>query len=180
MWNRLVKLPIGILACLATVSCGGPDRPGPNVEDVPAGFVFDANASSARKVFADLQEVDQSGWIAMDANDDHSSIMITTYAGTVPEDQIRSARNTHAERWGRKRGAQSGSDYGAVEEIEIEGHKAWAWEITQHYRGGISSMEWVAVVPYEDQTYAIEFHAGMDPHKDWDLIRNTVLSFRQD
>ena len=162
---------------LALTACSGPDRPGPNVQDVPKGFAFDANASAARKVFLDAQPLDQSGWFAMNSNDDHSSIMITTYSGQIPEDAIYAARAAHEQRWGRRAGSTSGLDYGPVEEVEIDGHDAFAWEIRQFYKGDLSSIDWVAVVPYEDETYSVEFHAGMEEHMDPDLIRKTVESF---
>ena len=173
---------LSVVATLAVTAagCGSPDRPGPNVEDVPHGFFYDANASAARKVFMDVEPLDQSGWFAHNQNDDHSSIMITTYAGQVPEDAIRAARNAHAERWGRRNGSTSGSDYGPVEEVEIDGHQALAWEVRQYYKGDLCSIEWVAVVPYEESTYAVEFFAGMEEYMDPELIRRTVQSFEAD
>lgn len=166
-----------VLLMVGGIGCSGPDRPGPNVEDVPPGFFFDANASAARKVFVDAEPLDQSGWFAHDQNDDHSSIMITTYSGKVPEDAIRAARDTHAERWGRRNGSTSGSDYGPVEEVEIDGRNAFAWEVRQYYKGDLCSLEWVAVVPYEESTYCVEFFAGQEEYMDPDLLRRTVESF---
>jgi len=183
--KRIAPHLIGTLVTAAALlglsngGCSGIDRPGPNVEDVPEGFFFDANASAARKVL-EVEPLDQSGWFAHNANDDHSSIMITTYQGQIDEDTIRAARDTHAQRWGRKSRSVNGSDYGSVEEIEIDGQRAWAWEIVQYYKGDLCSIEWTAVVPYEDVTYAVEFFAGMENHMSPELIRKTVYSFEAD
>ena len=167
-----------LVAFALGTGCSGPERPGPNVQDVPTGFMYDANASSGRKVFMDVKPLDESGWFAM-RGDDHSSIMITTYAGSFGENDAIAARNAHAQRWGRKAPDKPGTDYSWVEEWEIDGRSAWAWEERQYrLSGDLASIQWTAVVPYEDETYTVEFHAGIEDHMDQAIIRETMESFR--
>lgn len=177
--SKTPALLAGALVLLTLVACGGPERPGPNVQKVPAGFMYDANAYQGRKVFRDVEPLDESGWFAM-RGEDHSSIMITTYTGVFDSGEIRAARDAHARQWGRKSRAVGGTDYGDVEEVEIDGHTAWAWESRQYFDGALASVEWTAVIPYQDieQTYAVQFHAGIEDHMDPGLIRETVQSFR--
>ena len=68
--------------------------------------------------------------------------------------------------------------HGTPEELEIDGRQAVAWVVTEEYRGEIASREIVAVVPYEERTYSIEFHAATASYRDPAAMRRSVESFR--
>lgn len=171
---------VGCALAIATLGgCGDLDRPGPNVQDVPEGFVFDANGEGSR-VFADVEPLDQSTWLAQDRFDRCSAITITTYDGEITATAVRRQHDARAAKNARRPGSPHGADYGPVEETEIDGRTAWTWEVLGYVDGELASVERVAVIPYEDATYSVEFYAGIEDHIDPTLVRRTVESFRAD
>ena len=100
----------------------------------------------------------------------HNSIMITEYRGSTSGAQAEAARSTAAEKW-------SYQEYGPAEELEIDGRDSWGWLITQRSKGEVTSLEYVAVVPYADRTYSVEFYASDDKLYDKYFLKKTVSSF---
>ncbi len=161
-----------ILGCLIPlVGCSQPALEGPQVEGLPAGFVMDANSSSARKVFQENGLLDQFGYFTM-GEDTHCSIMVTTYEGVKTYEDALAAREYWAERYPR-------SVYTEVEALAIDGRTAWGWFHPQGRKGETSSRKFIAVIPYEedDLTYAVEFYASDPRYMDEQYLVDTVKRF---
>jgi len=163
---------LAALAALGALGCSKPLMEGAQVPDRPAGFLFDANATAARKIFPDRQVVDQRGYFTP-GEDNACSIMITEYAGPTSYDDVRAAREAAATRYGHN------ADYGQVDATTIDKRPAWSYVVTQHYRGKVSSLTYTAVVSYakDDRTYTVEFYASDPRYMDEDFLARTVNAF---
>ncbi len=168
-WATL--LVVGLMLS-AGASCSGPKREGPQVQDVPEGFIWDANASKARNIFPDERMVRQGAWTTMAIGDeDNSSIYITTYRGASDRYAIADAREDQVRRYGNH------VDFGPLEELEIDGRDAYGWLETQHYKGELSSYQYKAVVPYDTLSYAVEYYSSHQRFMDPEAMRVLVTSF---
>jgi hypothetical protein len=163
-----------ILAAILMGSGSGCSKPvleGGQVSRVPEGFLFDANASAARLVFPEKSMIDQRGYFTL-RDDDHCSIMITEYQGAATCDEATAARDRAAREYGYQ-------DYGPVEELVIDGQPAWGWLITQHGKDSVSSYNYTAVVPYEEEglTYTVEYYASNPRFRDPEAQKEIVQRF---
>ena len=68
-------------------------------------------------------------------------------------------------------------DYGPLEELKIDGRPAWGWLETQYYKEKLASLEYKAVVPYDDIMYTVEFFTGRDEFMDEAFLRESVCRF---
>jgi hypothetical protein len=165
-------LGLAVLAACGVSGCSKPLIEGAQVTDRPVGFLFDANATAARKVFPGRRVVDQRGYFTP-GEDNACSIMITEYEGPTSYEEVRSAREVAAARYGHS------TDYGAVDATVIDERPAWGYLVTQHYRGEISSLTYTAIVSYakDDRTYTVEFYASDPRYMNEDFLAETVKTF---
>ena len=158
-----------LLAGLAGgLSCSNPQVEGGVMPHPPDGFAHDPNGTAARLVLPERAMVRQRGYFTR--GDPHSSIMITRYTGATGAAEAAAARDRHAGRY-------RSEEYGGVETIEIDGRTAWGWTITQGYQGKVYSFEYTAVVPYQDETYTVEFFTSDGKLMNWNFLRETVQTF---
>lgn len=146
---------------LGLVCCSRPRFEGPQIQNPPPGFGFDANATQGHNVFMNRRPARQMAWWKGVRDDEpHSDIFITEYTGRSSREEIAAAREAQAARY------SSYTDYGELAPITVDEHSAWAWVETPRYRGA-HSMEYKAVIPYDNATYAVEFYSNdpewMDP-----------------
>jgi hypothetical protein len=155
--------------------CTIPNYQGPQVQEPPAGFVFDANSTQGRNVFLDRPPVRQGAWWRLDTvRDEHSSIFISTYDWTPDAFEIDAARDRHAREYGHEF-----SIYGEVERVVIDDRAAWVWFHTQThtFTGATTALEFTAVIPYDSVTYAVEFSSDQPEYLREDAVRLVVMSF---
>lgn len=168
--SRIQTLILVLLTGLG--ACSTPRFEGPQIQEPPAGFLYDANAYQGRNVFPEREELRQGAWLSRIADDDlHSSIFITVYAGPSSHGDIVAARNRQEERYG------ANTRYAALEGLTIDERQAWAWLETQMYRGDVASLEYKAVVPYDTMTCVIEFFTRDPAWRDEAKLRQVVTSF---
>ncbi len=168
----LRTLGLAAMVAWASTGCSKPLMEGAQVPVRPAGFMLDANASAARKVFPDRQVLDQRGYFTA-GEENHCSIMITEYAGPTSYEEVQSAREAAAARYG------ANSEYGPIDATVIDKQPAWSYVVTQSYRGKTSSLEYTAVVSYEktDRTYTVEFYASDPRYMNEEFMAKTVKTF---
>jgi len=161
------------LVSLGTVTaCTNPTFEGPQIQDPPERFFFDANSTQARNVFPDRDLVRQGAWWSNISDDDeNSTIFITTYRGDATADDVVAARKAQADRY------SSYLRYGEVEFLRIDGRNAWGWLETQGREGNVSSLEFKAVIPYDTITYVVEFHSSEPRFMEPDTLRAVVGTF---
>ncbi len=160
-----------VLLSLLAIGCSKPRFEGPQVQEPPYGFRFDANAYQARNVFPEREQLGQVAWFTTRGDDEHSSIFITTYAGPSDRAQVQGARDAQEQRYG------GNMRYGVLEPIEIDERPAWGWLETQYYRGELASLEYKAVLSYDTVTYAIEFFSNQSEWMDGNRLREVVATF---
>jgi hypothetical protein len=123
-------------------------------------------------VFPDRQVLDQRGYFTA-GEENHCSIMITEYAGPTSYEEVQSAREAAAARYG------ANSEYGPIDATVIDRQPAWSYMVTQSYRGKTASLEYTATVSYEkaDRTYTVEFYASDPRYMDEEFMARTVKTF---
>ena len=153
-------------------SCSQPAMKGPQVQGLPEGFLLDANASAARLVFPDREKLDQSGYMTM-SEENHCSVMITTYRGATSYEQATAARDAAQAAYPRETRS-------AVQATSIDGQSAWGWFEEQVYQGTMCSRSYTAVVSYDedDLTHTVEFFARDPRYRDEEFLRTAVKKFR--
>jgi hypothetical protein len=160
---------VGLVGIALLVGCGGSRTEGPRIAERPDGFAWEPNYYAARRVLPQREVVRQSGYFTPSGS--HDSIVLTEYRGAATIAEITAARNEAARR-------STYLSHGAPEDREIDGRRAVTWIVTEEYREQIVSREIVAVVPYAERTYTIEFHAESTPYRDPAGMRRAVESFR--
>ncbi len=165
---------VGAVALLAVgPACSRPTFEGPQIQDPPDLFIYDANASQGRNIFPQRQQLRQGAWFSGLSNDDeHSSIFITTHAGPSSRNEIEAGRDAQANRYGGL-----SMQYSPIGSIWIDGRTAWGWTETQVYRGKIASLEYKAVVSYDTVSYAIEFHSSQPEWMNEQKLKAVVATF---
>jgi hypothetical protein len=143
-------------------------RDGPQIGRQPEGFVYDGNAEAARLVLPDREKVRQRGYGTL--TEPYSSIMITQYTGGTSDDEIMAARDASRERYKYLK-------YGDIEELIIDERPALGWTETQFVRGELASVEYVAVVSYEQATYSIAFYAAQPEYRNTAYQKEIVSTF---
>ena len=134
----------------------------------PEGFVYDGNVRYARLIFPEREQVRQRGYYTM--RDPHSGITITQYRGSTSKIDAIAAKREVTEMYPR-------TDYGHVEQLEIDDRVAWGWLETNSYKGEISNVDYNIIVSYPEATYTIEFHAGELKYQDEELQKKILSSF---
>jgi hypothetical protein len=159
--------------CLAVflTGCSGPRFEGPQVQEPPLNFFFDANATQGRNVFPDRRELAQGGWWHSPGEYDHSSVFITTYDGPSTQADVQAARDRQEEEYGQY------VRYSDLEALWIDGHAAWGWLETQILDGTTESLEYKVVVSYDSVSYAVEFFSSEPEWMDSTNMRDVVMSF---
>jgi hypothetical protein len=170
IWKRTLGLIIVPLMLLGPSCTKKPKIYGGYIPNPPSGFIFDLNATQGRNVFKNGDIIYQRAYSNL-SEDNHCSIYITKYDGTVTMYEIQDARDYLAKRYDYL-------DYSPLEELAIGGRPAWGWLETQYYEGELSSLEYKAVVPYDDATYGIEFFAADPKYRDKGTLREMVSTFR--
>lgn len=157
------------VAVLAQTACSKHTfRDGPQIGRQPEGFVYDGNAEAARLVLPDREKVRQRGYGTM--TEPHNSIMITEYAGATSDEEILAAREASRKRY-------SYLKYGEVEELVIDKRPALGWTESQFVGGELASIEYVAVVSYEEATYSVEFYASQLKYQNKAYQKEIVSTF---
>jgi len=141
---------------------------GPQIPDPPFGFIYDANATQARNVFPDREMLSQSAWST--TGEIHNSIYITCYAGPSTQADVQAARDAQESMY-------KYLQYGSLEALTIDDRPAWGWLETQYHKGNLSSLEYKAVVSYDDVSYAVEFFADSPEYLSEAVLRDMVCSF---
>lgn len=165
MTRAKVLIPV-LLAGLAAGCSREPERG--RIGRAPEGFLFDANATAARHVLPDRELIDQDGWFT--AGDPGSSIMISRYEGAADAAEIEAAHDDLAGRYGY-------AEYGEIEELTIDRRPAWGWLETQRLDGRLASLAFTAVIPYEGDTYTVEFSSAEPRFLKAEALRKTVSTF---
>lgn len=166
-------VPPLLLAAVALLAagCAGLVREGPHVKKAPDGLGYLSSLESARPVLPGRTKLSQSGYI--EQGEPPEMIVLTRYSGTTTREEAQAARDETEARYGR------GGGYGPLEELEIDGRTAWGWTIEQRdsQGGTLWSREFTAVVPYDDETWAIEYSSRRAPDWEADHLRTVVGSF---
>lgn len=165
---RLGATLLALAAASGLSGCAGPQEAGPRLTERPEGFGYRAKAYAARKVLPDREVVRQSGYFPFGGSSD--SILITEYRGTVTREQVEFARDAAARKW-------TYQEYGPLQDRTIDGRRAFAWRIVQKSDDEETGLAFVAVVPYDDRTYSIEFHATDPLYRKSLVLERTVESF---
>jgi len=143
-------------------------RAGPQIPDPPPGFAYDPNAYAARLVFPERTKLSQRAYGTI--TEPHNGITITEYAGPASRSDAQGAKDVLAERFPK-------AEYGPLQSLEIDGREAWGWLETSRYNGRVGSLEFKAVVPYEDVTYTVEFHTSQPSRMNADYLQSIVETF---
>jgi hypothetical protein len=169
--RALPALAIGCLLLMGA-SCDRPLIDGPQIRKAPDGFLFDANFSAARKVFTDRPPTDQRGYHTM-GEDTFSSITMTEFPRAATYEDAEAAREYDRQKYGQD------SEYGPIEATIVDKHPAWIWTKTNMYQGQVSSLEYIAVVSYEehDATWTVEYSCRIPKLMDLDGMEETVKTF---
>lgn len=167
-WKRFALAFLVAVMVTCVPACGRPMREGPNLVGVPAGFHYDENMTSGRPVLPRRVQIGQSGWMTIE--EPSCSIMFTEYSGPTSEAEVLAAVGEAAQRYRNE-------DFTPVEPIRIDGRDAWGWIETQTYRGELASVEYTAVIPYDDVTWAVEYYASSPKLRDPRVQKDLVASF---
>jgi hypothetical protein len=152
--------------------CSRPRFEGPQIQDPPPNFLYDANAYQGRNVFPEREQLRQSAWARGFGEDTpHSSIYMTAYAGPSTRADVQAARDAQQARYGRS------IRYGDLEDLVIDGRPAWGWLETQIYQERVASLEYKAVVSYDTVSYAVEFWSNDPAFMDPATLQATVETF---
>ena len=153
--------------------CSAPRIEGSQVEKVPAGFLFDVNASAARLVLPRREMLDQRGYGTLGLDDEHCSIMITEYSGITTYEAALAAYQAVKEKYPHNH------RYGPIEPLFIDKQPGWGWLETQIVKGEVSSLEYVAIISHEEEgvTYSVEFYASENRYMDEAFMKETIQTF---
>lgn len=161
---------LAIAALLFLPACAGQEPKRPQVAHVPEGMLHDANLESARLVLPDFELTDQDGWMSL--QEPHRSIVFSSFAGQATEEDVVNAVDAAAARY-------TSEEYGEIESLTIDRRRAWGWFERQYLDGGLAANQFTAVVPYEDQTWTVEYYVSEPGESDTDdALRTLVESFR--
>jgi hypothetical protein len=162
-WTSLAQaLAALLLTLIGGAACVALAVPGYQVQDVPLGFLFTANAPNGVKVLPDRNILSRGVWLGdIETFEPQSEIHVTRYSGNVTIEEANAARDVQASRYGNP----SSIDYGRVATVTIDGRAAFTWMETRYDRnGGVRSLYYTAVIPYDTVTYAVEFDTSA-PHR---------------
>jgi len=164
-------LHVALLAAASVTGCTSPRFEGPQVQDPPVNFIFDANASQGRNVFPDRRQLAQAAWFHAMGDRDHSSVFITTYSNPSSRADVQAARDAQEQKYGNS------IRYSDLEPLWIDEHAAWGWSETQVFEGGVVSLEYKAVVSYDSVSYAVEYFSNEPEYMNLAQQRDVVMTF---
>ena len=143
------------LTMVGAAACVAPSVPGYQVQGVPEGFLFTANANTGVNVIPDRDILSRGVWLGdIETFEPQSEIYVTRYSGNVTVEEAEAARDVQASRYGNP----SSIDYGRVATVTIDGRAAYAWMETRYdEHSTVRSLGYQAVIPYDTVTYAVEF-----------------------
>lgn len=141
---------------------------GPQLGAPPEKLGYTSSLMSARLPLPDRGKARQLGYVG--AGDSPDMVVITEYPGPTSRGDAERARDTYAARY-------TSTEYGPVEELEIDGRPAWGWTETQRIDGKVVARQYTAVVSYDDVTYSVEYSAHREPQIGEEHLRGTVESF---
>jgi hypothetical protein len=159
---------------VGVAGCGGgrPLHKGPDVAKVPEGFIYEGHVEGGRNLFPERTRIMGRGYTtAAIADDDHSTISITQYAGPTTRQQVEEVLSV-------ERKVYKYSKFSPIEPLTIDGHEAWAWTETQPGdRWSHGAMSCRAVISYPDASYLVEFYTSHKRFMNADRLRTVVASF---
>jgi hypothetical protein len=166
-----------VFTTVVAAACSAPRIPGYQVQDVPGGFLFTANASDGGSVFPDRDVLSRGVWLGdIETFEPQSEIYVTRYSGNVTIDECEAARDVQAGRYGNP----SSIDYGRVATVTIDGRAAFAWMETRYdENGAVRSLDYTAVIPYDTVSYAVEFNTSAAHRLHPDSLTRVVHSWRR-
>jgi len=167
----VAAVAMGLLLVMGA-SCERPLIDGPQIRKVPDKFLFDANYSAARKVFTDRKPTDQRGYSTM-GEETFSSIVMTEFPRAATYEDAQEALAYDRDKYGQN------SEYGPINATIIDKQPAWGWTKTNYYKGKVSSVEYIAVVAYEEQdvTWTVEYSSRIPEQMEFDFLEETVKTF---
>jgi hypothetical protein len=160
---------VGAAACVA------PAVPGYQLQDVPAGFLFTANAQTGVNVFPDRDVLSRGAWLGdIETFEPQSEISITRFSGNTTIEEAESARDIQASRYGNP----SSIDYGRVATVMIDERAGFAWMETRYdENNAVRSLDYTAVIPYDTVTYVVEFNTSRAHRLHPDSLTRVVHSW---
>ena len=163
------------VALVLAAGCSGPAVPGYQIQDIPDGFLFDANSDKAVSVLSQREMLSQGAWWGdIEAFEPESDIFLTRYAGNATFEEAQAARDLQATRYGNP----ASIDYGPVVDVFIDGRPAFAWMETRlDENGAVRSMDYKAVIPYDTTTWVVEFSTSERSRLVRDSLIRVVHSF---
>ena len=155
--------------------CSAPAVEGLQVQEPPAGFFFDANASKGRAVFPEREILSQGAWWGdIRSEEPRSDIFVTRYPGGVTAEDAQAARDRQAARYG----GITSTQYGAVTALTIDARSAFAWlEQRLDENGDLRGLDYKALITYDSVTYAVEFSTSAEHRLHPDSVARVVHSF---
>lgn len=174
--NRLPKRVAALaLALVGAAGCVAPAIPGYQLRDVPAGFVFTANANTGVNVFPNRDVLSRGVWLGdIESFEPQSEIYITRYSGNVTIEEAEAARDVQASRYGNP----SSINYGRVATVMIDERVAFAWMETRYdENNAVRSLDYTAVIPYDTVTYVVEFNTSRAHRLHSDSLTRIVHSW---
>ncbi len=174
--GRLRQAPAAlVLTMMGAAACSAPAVPGYQVQDVPEGFLFTANANTGVHVFPDRDILSRGVWLGdIETFEPQSEIYVTRYSGNVTIGESETARDVQARRYGNP----SSIDYGRVATVMIDGRSAFAWMETRYdENSAVRSLEDTAVIPYDTVTYSVEFNTSVAHRLHPDSLTRVVHSW---
>jgi hypothetical protein len=152
----LAGLGVVAWAALAPTGCTPPKYEGPQIQEPPAGFFLNPDATKSRELFPDREPIHRDTWVNGQWGQ-VSTIHITGYPGTLMRADAGEALEES------RAAATEPVTFGNLQEVSIDGRTAWGWE--ERLETPTTGLEWVAyrvVVPYDTISYAVELFSG-DP-----------------
>jgi hypothetical protein len=128
------------------------------------------SASQARSVLLDAEKAEEGAWFRMTTADESSSIFITRYEVHMSPDDVPSAYRAYVHRY-------PSPGYTDLEQLEIDGRPAWGFSETQWLDGEICAVSYRAIIPYESETFAVEFFSDIPQWLDAARQREVVSEF---
>jgi len=168
----------GLLLLLAggLAGCDVPAFEGPQVQSPPPGFTLNDETALEETLFPDRPLIYHDAWVQTGWGN-FSGIYINGHPGVADREDVVAAQ----ERIRRSR-STSGDwthDFGAVEDVTVDGREAFGWSEMLHSPAeGIESVSYRMVVPYDTVTFTVEFISGDPSFKSRpDSLETVVASF---
>lgn len=163
---------MAVIIGLTLAACHSPQFDGPQIQEPPAGFLFDPVARQNRNMFQGREQIQQGAWWKGEVVDVHSSIFITVHPRSTAREEVLAARDFQAREDG-----DPDTEYGDIQTFQVDNRTAWGWTEIRGVRGEVSSYELSVVVPYDTVSFAVEFYSNDPEWMDEAKMREVVESF---